>query len=184
MQGPPSPFPAMAAALALMAALSCVGQDGERGAKPPVAGPMAVEPSLVSLLPGMTAKFTARHPAAGTLTWSVQPAGGGTVDGQGLFTATGPPGTYIVWGNLSTPAGSFAGSAQVLITRPPVEGVVNPQAVLASGQDQHDPQHRFNNDPQVGQALPSRVSGQTAGGIVVRHGFVPPVQDPADGRKK
>ncbi|HLO66832.1 MAG TPA: hypothetical protein VK188_07420 [Holophaga sp.] len=146
--------------------------------------PMTVEPSRAFLPPGSAVQFQATLPAAGTLVWTVDPPAGGTISPEGLFTAAGPPGSYIIQALLTTQAERYAGRGVAVITQPATEGASRPQAVLASGNDQHDPQRHVNNDPQVGQAFPSTTSTLPRGIVVIRHGFVPPVQDAGIGKVK
>jgi len=134
---------------------------------------MTVEPAEAILAPGATVQFTVLAPPQGALTWSVSPSQGGTVDPDGLFKATGPPGVYTIAANLLTPLGRFTGSARVVITQPPSEGATRPNTALASGTSQSDLAMALDNDPQVGLTVPSGISRNGSGALTVRHGFVP-----------
>ena len=86
------------------------------------AGPLAtitVTPTPATLTPGATQQFTATGRDANgnivtvTPVWSIA-AGGGTLNGTGLFTAGSTTGTYA--NTVRATSGSIAGSATVVVT--------------------------------------------------------------------
>jgi hypothetical protein len=89
---------------------------------PPIA--VAVSPGVASAVPGGTVTFTAT--VSGTtgaqstaVTWSVQEAGGGTVDASGHYAAPGFTGTYHVLAT-SVADTTKSGSATVNVTSVPI----------------------------------------------------------------
>jgi trimeric autotransporter adhesin len=70
-----------------------------------------------------TAIFTPIPSAQGSLTWSVNPANGGTITATGVYTATATPGDYSVvatWTPANLAAGGiFSASATVLVLQVP-----------------------------------------------------------------
>jgi uncharacterized protein YjdB len=87
---------------------------------PPPVVTVAVSPASVSLQTGATQAFTAT--VTGTtntaVTWSVVEAGGGSVNGSGLYTAPGSAGSYHVKAT-SVADPSKSNQATVTVTAPP-----------------------------------------------------------------
>lgn len=104
---------------ALILSLAC-GGGGGGGEPAPTPIVVTVAPTTASLLTGATQTFTAT--VTGTtntaVTWSVQEAGGGSVNASGLYTAPGTPGTYHVVATSQASATKTA-SATVTVTAPP-----------------------------------------------------------------
>ena len=106
------------------------------------AGPLAsitVTPNPVSLLVSGTQQFTAvGRDADGnavpiTPTWSVV-AGGGAVNGTGLFTAGAVPGTFT--NTVRATSGALSGAASVVVTAGPLASIVvtpNPGVLAING---------------------------------------------------
>jgi hypothetical protein len=72
--------------LALAAALALAGCQPQ--GPQPTEGAMHVSPAAVTVSPGQQVQFTVRSPWGTDVTWSVQPSTDGTIDRNGLFTAT------------------------------------------------------------------------------------------------
>lgn len=104
---------------ALILSLAC-GGGGGGGEPAPTPIVVTVAPTTANLLTGATQTFTAT--VTGTtntaVTWSVQEAGGGSVNASGLYTAPGTPGTYHVVATSQASATKTA-SATVTVTAPP-----------------------------------------------------------------
>jgi len=76
---------------------------------------VATAPAETSLLPGGTLKFSAQVTGSAdtTVTWSVDEAGGGTIDASGLYTAPSSEGTYHVRAEHAATATGGTGSLRV-----------------------------------------------------------------------
>ena len=109
-----------------------------------VAGPLAsiaVTPNPATMVGGATQQFVATgRDASGNIvaltpTWSVT-AGGGTVNGTGLFTAGATPGTYT--NTVRATSGALSGTATVIVTAGPLTTItVSPNpATMAIGATQ------------------------------------------------
>jgi hypothetical protein len=104
------------------------------------AGPLAtitVTPNPVTLSPGFTQQFTAVGTDASgnvvgiTPVWSVVNGGGAIDASSGLFTASGPTGTYA--NTVRATSGAISGSATVtIITGPLASIIVTPNPVTLS----------------------------------------------------
>jgi subtilisin family serine protease len=103
---------------------------------------ITVTPNPVSLAPGATQQFTATgRDAAGnvvpiTPTWAVV-AGGGTINGNGLFTAGTVPGTYT--NTVTASSGGVTGTATVTVTAgalASIEVTPNPATVATQAMQQ------------------------------------------------
>jgi hypothetical protein len=81
---------------------------------------LRVEPPAVDAWPGRSVKFSAVGQAAsGGVIWAVREASGGSVDGTGLYTAPGAPGTFhVVATSVDSP--DVSGSASVMVEDPAV----------------------------------------------------------------
>ncbi|OYV67999.1 MAG: hypothetical protein B7Z74_08905, partial [Deltaproteobacteria bacterium 21-66-5] len=109
------------------------------------AGPLAsitVSPNPVTMLVNGTQSFTAVGKDAGgnvipiTPGWSVV-AGGGTVDGAGLFTAGTAPGTYT--NTVMATSGTVSGAATVTVTAGPLASIAvtpSPASLVINGTQQ------------------------------------------------
>jgi hypothetical protein len=100
---------------ALAAAVQACGGGGPTGAVPHAQGPaVEISPAWVVVQPNGTTAFAAAVTGATTtqVTWSIQEAGGGAIDGDGLYTAPGATGTYhVVATSVADP--SVSGTARV-----------------------------------------------------------------------
>jgi hypothetical protein len=143
---------------------------------------LSVSPSYVIVDSGSTTTFTAvftgGSPDAGSLTWSVTPTVGGTITGDGVYTASGTTGDCTIVATWTTSnrvlGGDFRGSATVeVLTLPQLDVTLNPGLVQASGAIQMF--GAIQNAAIVGQLIPSVISTDTTTEIQVRSGFTPPV---------
>lgn len=78
-----------------------------------------VDPSARTVAPGASIAFTATVTGTsnGRVTWSLDPAGGGTLDATGLFTASANPGPYRVRATSVVDSNAY-GDAAVTIQAP------------------------------------------------------------------
>jgi hypothetical protein len=143
---------------------------------------LSVKPSSIDVAAGSTTTFTAMLTAgsrqAGSLTWSVTPALGGTITNEGVYTASGVAGSYTVVATFTlantTPVGILSGSAAVeVLPVPQIDAELNPDLVQASGGVQKF--GAIQNSVIVGQLFPSVISTDANGDIQVRSGFTPPL---------
>jgi hypothetical protein len=119
----------LAVSLAIASSLglaACSGSSVNAGTSPPAgqAVQVHVSPSTTAVDAAGQVAFAAEvtGTAVTTVTWSVQEAGGGSVDGSGLYTAPAAPGTYHVIAT-STAAPESRGVAEVTVratAAPPV----------------------------------------------------------------
>src|SRR5580658_2408160 len=83
--------------LIMLGIAGCGG--GSQNPSPPSYN-VSVSPSSISVAAGSTTAFTAvftpSRPAGGSLTWSVNPAKGGTITSAGAYTASGTVGDYNI----------------------------------------------------------------------------------------
>ena len=98
---------------------------------------VSVAPATVAAITGAVVAFTATvgggAPGQSTaVTWSVQEAGGGNVDGSGRYTAPATPGTFhVVATSVADP--SRSGQATVAISQPPsISVAVSPASASTS----------------------------------------------------
>ncbi len=143
---------------------------------------ISVSPSSATLLAGSTATFTAlftpSRPDAGSLTWSVSPAKGGTITNAGVYTASPTEGNYNVvatW-TPSTPAAgaTISASAAITVLPPPQPGAeLNTDLTEASGAVQLS--GTIQNAAVVGQLVPSVTSTNFNGNVQTPSGFTSPV---------
>ena len=176
-------------AVALPLALIILGLTGCGGGFPnPKTTPsnvsvkISVNPSLITVAAGSTTTFTASFtpspPRGGSLTWSVNPANGGTVTNAGVYTASATAGNYTVdatWTPSIPPGGASArGSATVKVLPVPQLGAeLNTDLVQASGGIQVF--SAVQNAAVVGQSVPSATSTDPTGNVQNRSGFTIPV---------
>jgi hypothetical protein len=163
-----------------LAVLSIFGVAGCAGPVRPIE--LSVKPSSIDVAAGSTTKFTAMLTAgsspAGSLTWSVTPAIGGTITNEGVYTASGVAGNYTVVATVTlantVPVGILSGSAAVeVLPAPQIDAELNPDLVQASGGEQTF--GAIQNSVIVGQFFPSVISTDPNGDIQVRSGFTPPL---------
>jgi hypothetical protein len=157
-------------------------RNGGGGFPGPLSITVSVIPASTTIAAGssttFTPSFSPTSPQGGTLTWSVSPGNGGTVTSQGVYTAPGMAGNYVVtvtWTPTYPGAGtSITGSATVVVL-PPAQlvGALNTDLVQASGGVQV-----FNviqNSAVVGQPTPFMTSTDSSGNVQARSGFSIPV---------
>jgi chitinase len=114
------------AAIALAAACGTATTDAGQGVE------VQVQPPSVGLAPGGAQTFAASVTGSANtaVTWSLQPANGGTITAAGLYTAPGSAGTYTVVATSAADTGvSAAATVTVTGTPPPVSVTVNPPSV-------------------------------------------------------
>jgi RHS repeat-associated protein len=104
---------------------------------------VTLTPGLASVPAAGTQQFTATvtNTANTAVTWSLIPAGAGSINATGLYTApvtvTGPQQVYVIATSLADPSQSASASVTVGATAPPVAVAVNPSAAtLYGGQTQ------------------------------------------------
>lgn len=144
---------------------------------------ISVDPSLTTVAAGSTTVFTAvftpMRPEAGSLTWSVYPANGGTITEGGEYTASPTAGNYTVvatWTPANRAVGNrISGSAKVEVLPPPQLGAeLNTDLTQASGAVQGF--GSIQNGAIVGQLVPSVISMDPTDRVQVRSGFPIPVE--------
>jgi hypothetical protein len=142
-----------------------------------------VEPSSIDVAAGSSTSFAvvlkrSLVEEGGSLTWSVAPANGGTITSEGVYTASGTAGHYMIvatWTPVKLALGEiFSGSATVeVLPGPQLDSELNPNVVQASGAIQMG--GAIQNAAISGQLIPSLVSTDPNGNVQVRGGFTPPV---------
>jgi len=168
----------------IMLALAGCGHNSPNGSSPssPAPGTISVSPSSITVNPGSTTTFTAEFtpslPLGGSLTWSVNPANGGTITSAGFFTAAGTAGNYAVvatWTPSIGAAGTIiSGSATVkVLPAPQSDAELNLNFVLASGTNQS--YGKIQNIAIVGQLVPFAVPLDPHSSVQIRTGFTIPV---------
>jgi uncharacterized protein YjdB len=168
-------------ALALpVVVLSIVGCAG-RPPSPKSPTVVSVNPPSITVAAGSTttfaAVFTPDSPEGGSLTWSVNPASGGTINDAGVYTASGTAGNYSVvatWTPASSSGRKINGSATAdVLPAPQLGAALNPDLVQASGASQGN--GLIQNGAIAGQSNAFVISADPNGNIQVRSGFVIPV---------
>jgi hypothetical protein len=157
-------------------------RNGGGGFPGPLSITVSVSPPSTTIAAGSStafiASFSPTSPQGGTLTWSVSPGNGGTVTSQGVYTAPGLAGNYVVtatWTPTYPGAGtSITGSATVVVL-PPAQlvGALNTDLVQASGGVQVF--SVIQNSATVGQPVAFMASTDSSGNVQVRSGFSIPV---------
>lgn len=142
---------------------------------------VSVSPSSITVAAGSTttfsAFFTPSHPEGGSLTWSVNPANGGTITSAGVYTASGTAGNYTVvamWTPSNPVAGSISGSAAVKVL-PPTQLGAELNTDLTEGSGAVQAFGPTQNAAIVGQLVPSLISTDPDDNVQVRSGFTIPV---------
>jgi hypothetical protein len=146
---------------------------------------VSVNPPSITVSAGSTTSFNAvfmpSFPGGGSLTWSVNPASGGTISDAGVYTASGTAGSYSVaatWTPTSSSAGrKISGSATVdVLPAPQLGAELNSNLVPASEASQGN--GLIQNGAVVGQSNAFVISVDPNGNIQVRSGFAIPVACP------
>ena len=176
----PNPRPAprllrLAAPALLLATLACGGGSRSTGDQVATANlVLAITPGVASVAPGQTLQFSANTPWGNGVTWSVQPATGGSINSAGLFTASSAQGQCLVlamWNNDVR----YTASATVTVLPPPPVAVITPALVQASGVQQTVPGTGIAHAAVVGESVPATSAvGSVDPSVKVRHGFEPP----------
>ena len=133
---------------------------------------MSVSPAAASLAPGQTVQFTAVIPWGGNATWSVQPATGGTFNGNGLFTASAIQGSYRIVAMWNSDV-RYTASATAMILPPPAPADSSVDLTSASGAQQVGATGQSKNAAVVGEAVPATRAADASGTLKLRHGFRP-----------
>ena len=112
------------------------------------------------------------------MTWSVNPADGGTITSSGDYTASTRAGSYTIvatWTPANSAAGTTtSGSAAVeVLPVPQPEAELNTDVILASGAAQGS--GTIQNAAVVGQVVPFVMSTDPEGDVQVSSGFPIPV---------
>lgn len=161
--------------LMLFATLGCGGlgdkSGGDRAGQ--LNGKFQISPATATVISGQTVHFSASGPWGSGATWAVQPAGAGTIDAAGNFTASSTLGTCQIVA-LWTKDVRYTATAAVSIVAPGPPAVITPNLVQASGRPQASSNGVIRNTPVMGEAVPVQKAASATGSIEVRHGFEPP----------
>jgi hypothetical protein len=171
-------------ALALPLIILGLAGCGSRGGFPNPSTNVSVNPPSIRVAAGsittFTAVFTPSLPEGGSLTWSVNPANGGTITSAGVYTASATAGNCAVvatWTPSSSVGGTrISGSATVEVLPVPQLGAeLNIDLIQASGAILVF--GTIQNSAIVGQVVPSVISTDPNdnGNVQVRSGFAIPV---------
>ena len=175
----PPPFlrlAAMLGGLVLLANLGCLAggshPSGDHAGQPN--GLFQITPASATLTAGQRQRFSAGTPWGGGAAWTVLPASGGSIDAEGLFTASSTPGRYTIIALWHDDV-RYTATAEATVLPPPAPAFVNLGLVQAFGQRQAGVDGLVRNDNVVGEPVaPLNVSGAT-GSCRLRHGFhLPP----------
>jgi hypothetical protein len=175
----PIPFLAgVASGLVLLASLGCLAggthDSGDHAGQPN--GLFLIAPATTTLTAGQSQQFSASTPWGGGATWTVLPATGGSIDANGVFTASTTPGSYSIialWNNDVR----YTATATATVLPPPPPPFINLGLVQAYGERQAAVTGVIHNDNVIGEPVaPLSVVGVT-GSYQIRHGFhLPPAQ--------
>ena len=168
---------------AILGLAGCAGGSpySPASSPPPVNVSLSLNPSSITVAAGsatiFTAFFTPSSPNGGSLTWSVNPANGGTITSTGDYTASATPGNYTVvakWTPSNPVAGTtISGSAVVEVLPLPQMGAeLNTDMTQASGAIQVF--GSIQNAAIVGQLVPSVISTDPNDSVQARSGFTIP----------
>ncbi len=169
-------LPVLAATGALLlATLGCGGGSRSTGDQVATANlVLVITPGVASVAPGQTLQFSANSPLGNGVTWSVQPATGGSINASGLFTAATTPVQCQVLAMWNSDV-RYTASATVTILPPPPIAVISPTLVQASGVQQTVPGTGIAHAAVVGESVPAtNAVGSVDPTVKVRHGFEPP----------
>ena len=169
-------LPVLAATGALLlATLGCGGGSRSTGDQVATANlVLVITPGTASVAPGQTLQFSANSPLGNGVTWSVQPATGGSINASGLFTAATTPVQCQVLAMWNSDV-RYTASATVTILPPPPIAVISPTLVQASGVQQTVPGTGIAHAAVVGESVPAtNAVGSVDPTVKVRHGFEPP----------
>ena len=169
-------LPVLAATGALLlATLGCGGGSRSTGDQVATANlVLVITPGTASVAPGQTLQFSANSPLGNGVTWSVQPATGGSINASGLFTAATTPVQCQVLAMWNSDV-RYTASATVTILPPPPIAVISPTLVQASGVQQTVPGTGIAHAAVVGESVPAtNAVGSVDSSVKVRHGFEPP----------
>ena len=164
-----------ATAALLLGTLGCGGGSHATGDQVATANlVLVITPGTASVAPGQTLQFSANSPLGNGVTWSVQPATGGSINASGLFTAATTPVQCQVLAMWNSDV-RYTASATVTILPPPPIAVISPTLVQASGVQQTVPGTGIAHAAVVGESVPAtNAVGSVDPTVKVRHGFEPP----------
>lgn len=133
-RGPAARFKGVAIGWLLFGMLGC-WEGGPDSGRDTVAAPSVgtVIPNDASVVVGEALTFTVQAPAGTEVRWSVAPAGAGTINANGTFTAGQEPAVCTIAAAWSVAGASGQTSATLYVVDPPVAATLNPGYVLASG---------------------------------------------------
>ena len=170
----PRLLPLLFPAALLLGVLACRGSQTGGDPMTPVSLVLVITPGTASVAPGQTLQFSANAPLGNGITWSVQPATGGSITSAGLFTASSTQGQYQVLAMWNRDV-RYTASATVTILPPPPVAVITPTLVQASGVQQTVPGTGIAHAVVVGESVPAtNAVGSVDPNVKVRHGFEPP----------
>jgi hypothetical protein len=149
---------------------------------PHAATTLSVNPRSITVDAGSATTFTGvfkpAAPSGGSLTWSITPADGGTITGEGILTASATAGSYAVQASwtpaISSSAVILKGSATVTVLPvPQIDSVISPYRVQASGTNQTG--GAIQNGVVAGQGLPAILAVDSSGNIAATTAFTFPL---------
>ena len=174
-------LPPIVLCLMILALIACGGTATVPPPPPPPGTKLSVSPASITVDAGsataFTAIFTPAAPTGGSLTWSIVAVDGGTITGEGLYTASSNAGKYSIlatWTpSLTSKAAILTGASTVkLLPVPQLDSVISPSQVQAAGASQSAGANQ--NGAVVGQGIPSVASTDSGGNTQVLSGFTIP----------
>jgi hypothetical protein len=175
------PLPPIVLSLIILALAGC-GGTSIITPPPPPGTKLSVSPASITVDAGsataFTAIFTPAAPTGGSLTWSIVAVDGGTITGDGVYTASSNAGKYSIlatWTpSLTSKAAILKGASTVtLLAVPQLDSAISPSQVQATGANQSAGADQ--NGAVVGQGIPSVASTDSGGNTQVLSGFTLPV---------
>jgi len=174
-------LPPIVLSLIIFALTACGGTAVVAPPPPPPGTKLSVSPASITVDAGsataFTAIFTPAAPTGGSLTWSIIAVDGGTINGEGVYTASSNAGKYSIlatWTpSLTSKAAILKGTSTVkLLPVPQLDSVISPSEVQATGANQSAGANQ--NGAVVGQGIPSVASTDSGGNTQVVSGFTIP----------
>jgi len=171
-------LPPIVLSLIILALTGCGGTSVVTPPPPPPGTKLSVNPASITVDAGsataFTAIFTPAAPTGGSLTWSIVAVDGGTITGDGVYTASSNAGKYSVlatWTpSLTSKAAILKGASTVtLLPVPQLDSVISPSQVQATGANQSAGADQ--NGAVVGQGIPSVTSTDSGDNTKVLSGF-------------
>jgi len=151
--------------------LSCGGGNASSGDHAgQLNGLFRITPSSATVIVHQTLSFSASSSESGGATWSVLPPEGGTIDAQGLFTASSSPGQYQIVAMWNKDVRYTATASVLVVPSPPIP--LPPGMVQAFGSLQGNGPIR--NAAIAGAPVPTQASSNSTGTLQIHHGFYIP----------